>query len=167
MMILALHPAGLTKSLVSRKRKGGRKRRGWRRLEERQVDKGICGTGVAVKLLCLPLMEKNMVYVEDRRHISPQALPPMGQNSYVPRVFWAWGQAAGGKVRLIGALAGLSRRTREGSCCPDLHLSVHSVVRASAFLPLEGGAPFLACVELGVLRMGTWPQHRHELAISV
>lgn len=58
MMILALHPAGLTKSLVSRKRKGGRKRRGWRRLEERQVDKGVCGTGVAVKLLCLPLMEK-------------------------------------------------------------------------------------------------------------
>lgn len=122
-----------------------------------------CGCEAAVSALD----GKNMVYVEDRRHISPQALPPMGQNSYVPRVFGAWGQAAGGKVRLIGALAGLSWRTREGSCCPDLHLSVHSVVRASAFLPLEGGAPFLACVELGVLRMGTWPQHRHELAISV
>lgn len=110
---------------------------------------------------------KNMVYVEDRRHISSQALPPMGQNSYVPRAFGAWGQVAGGNVRLIGTLAGLSRRTREGSCCPEPHLSVHSVVKASAFLPLEGGAPFLACVELRVLRMGTGPQHRHELATSM
>lgn len=110
---------------------------------------------------------KSVVYVEDRRHTSPQALPPVGQNSYVPRAFGAWGQAAGGKVRLIGALAGLSWRTREGGCCPDPHLSVHSVVRASAFLPLEGGASFLARVELRVLRVGTWPQHRHELAATM
>lgn len=110
---------------------------------------------------------KNIVYVEDRRHTSPQALPPLGQNSYVPRAFGAWEQVAGGKVRLTGALAGLSRRTREGSCCPDPHLSVYSVVKASAFLPLEGGAPFLVRVELGVLRVGTWPQHRHELTASM
>lgn len=139
-MILALHPAGLTKSLVSSKQKGGREE-GLEKVREKTGRQGSmwywCGCEAAVSALD----EKNMVYAEDRRHIFPQALPPMGQNSYVPRAFGAWGQAAGGKVRLIGALAGLSLRTREGSCCPDPHLSVHSVEGLQPSSPWKAELP--------------------------